>query len=210
MNLQLSTLPSELASLAKEWPLVFMFDLPPGAKIVVVGCYEGKSMDLLRNVYPDYRQLIGYDLQAEPILVARERFKYADYVYLYPFGLGTEAHNGKTIPAYYGSVNTTLMVQSLPRLHECDLVRADTALGSMFSPDDVIDLMVINIEGFEIELLPYLKDTGWLTRTARLAVQFHPSIVGMDACFNHAFSYRPLPLHKVVVDQFPQWVYWKK
>lgn len=206
MNIALGTLPKELADLAKEWPLVFMFDLPPKANIVVVGCYEGKSMDLLRNVYPDYGKLMGYDLQYPAVVKANTRFSYADHVYINAFGLGTTTTYGKVKPAEYGSVNTTLVSRDA-NAPECDLVPADHALSQAFTVKEKIDLMVMNIEGFEIELLSYFKHTDWLKRIERLAVQFHPNIINPTQQY---LGFNKQTTHKLVVDQFPQWVYWKK
>lgn len=189
--------------------MVFMFDLPPKANIVVVGCYEGKSMDLIRNVYPDYERLIGYDLQYDAIVSANRRFSYTDNVYLNAFGLGSKSIQGKIRPNQYGSVNATLMLGGSATGPECDLVQADTALGMAFG-NNKIDLMVINIEGFEIELLPYLKDTGWLDKIERIAVQFHPSITTNEVALHSVYAYGLGPTHRIVIDQFPQWVYWKK
>lgn len=206
MNLRLSTMPQDLSDLAKEWPLVFMLDLPPKANIVVVGCYEGRATDLIRNVYPDLANIHGFDPQIDACSVAIKRFQYDRRIHIHAYGLGvgdfraaliaTGTHDAAIAGKTDGDIGAVF----------CDAERVLSSLAMRF------DLLFMNIEGYEYQLLPYLIKTGVLGRVDRLVVQFHPSKRrDNDVYWPSLDMHISMMMESTkMVDQYPQWVYWKR
>lgn len=215
MNLSLGHMPEELKTLAKIWPLVFQFKLPPNANIVVAGCYEGKVMNLLRWVYPDFRKLIGYDLQSEACNKARTLFDGTDGIEIYNHGLGGY-YPHKIHPRNYGTIDTTIAYGletsyaedvSAP---ECELVPAGTAFNRLdLGESGTIDLLLLNMEGYETHLIRYLDKHSWLDQIDRLAVQFHPSLIpSSENSVDQTVLLLETNDYRLIVDELPQWGYW--
>lgn len=210
MNLDLGPMPAELKALAKEWPMVFMLKLPPKATIVVAGCYEGKSIDLLRWVYPDYGRIVGFDLQKEACEVARAKFALSDNIEIINTGLAGYYPTGVVTPANYGSIHTSV-VDNDPSAPLCTMVPAGKVFNDLGLGDSGIDLLLMNIEGYEYHLLNYLNVHRWYDISIRgVAVQFHPTLKPPDAVpLRQLFDELHVSFHKEI-DQYPQWVYWRK
>lgn len=207
MNLAMDKAPADVQELAREWPLVFMFKLPPGATIVVVGSYEGRLIALLRSVYPDFKDMHGYEPQYEACRVARERFKHDGNIGIHNYGLKTPDMPARMRMGWVGSVNASLM--GGPGRDTSETFEFNNAAQAL-EHIDKIDLMVMNIEGAETELLPHIKKSHVIDRIDRIAVQFHPNTPTSINPLHTVYAYGLGPSHRIVVDQFPQWVYWVK
>lgn len=210
MNLQLSKLPSDLADLAKEWPMVFMFDLPPEANIVVVGAYEGKVMSLLSWIYPDYDWIHGFEPQLSKFNEAIMRYQFTRNLRFYHYGIGTDKTPSQLRLDDPGTVNASAIHE---RTDEPNATFYDAKLVLCEPMFKTIDLLVMNVEGYEYNLLPYFHATGIIHRVQRLAVQFHPQYKEQakhTIPLRMLFDSMEVTHGKPVVDQYPQWVYWKK
>ena len=93
-----------------------------------------------------------------------------------------------------------------------NLVEAGEALAPLGSK---ISLMILNMEGYEFRLLPYLMKKGLLGQVKRLAVQWHPfeqlkleTIAWQDPT-NEMLALLGSPAwpHKLVYDERPTWTY---
>lgn len=202
MNLALTSMPDKLRILAKVWPMVFQFKLPPRAIVVVAGCHEGNVMELVNWVYPDYGRIVGFDIQKEACDVAKERFKYHDNIHVFNTGVGVDKEE-----AFYTGigVDATLMADDEPVGTRIDMQEAC----SLFDLLDLshIDLLVLNMEGYEFKLVPHLVRKGFMTASVdRLAMQVHPQHGDCDDLINSM----ALPSHRLIVDELPQWGYWCK
>lgn len=176
MNLieKLQAAPADLQELVENWPLCLDFGLPGGATAVVVGAYQGKVMELLCRLQPAYWEIIGFEPQMFAHRRAQARLLTGGFprCQVYPWGLGL-VDGWQAM----GEVNTdaaSFVNTGLDSREQGDglLKDANLELARLMGVDR-IDLMVMNIEGYEFALVPYLRKTGWLARIDRLAVQWH-------------------------------------
>lgn len=78
---------------------------------------------------------------------------------------------------------------------------------------DHIDLMIMNIEGYEFELLPYLMELGLLENIDRLIIQFHLGF-GNDSDYPQLLAElsdiypRSITSAADLMIQLPTWGYW--
>lgn len=186
MNLieKLQAAPADLQELVENWPLCLDFGLPAGATAVVVGAYQGKVMELLCRLYP-VAKVVGYEPQPWAYTSCLKRLTGwrttwdGGYPLLFPFGLATTDLRDVDMGEYHTDAASLVNVDAREK-GLGNFMDAAQALRRLFfyvkevpSEDDRIDLMVMNIEGYEFALLPYLRKTGWLARIDRLAVQWH-------------------------------------
>ena len=155
--------------LLEQWSLAKAFDLPPNSTVFVIGAYQGLAMELLSEVYHP-RHLVGFEPQLWAVEAATKRLNGRSYT-LFPAGLGIEKG---TFPMGEYHTDGCSFVNTGPESRtqgEGQLWDADETL-LVLNPSK-IDLMIMNIEGYEWYLLPYLQQKGWLGKIDRLAVQWH-------------------------------------
>lgn len=212
-------LKQELLDLLERWPMATDFDLPPNSNVVIIGAYKGITMELLARLYIDYKQIIGFEPQLWAVEEARKRFKEEQLssIYILPYGLGNSTRAGKegmgvVLPMVEHDTDACSFVnKNSSRQPGSGLIRdADIVFHDFFmEPPQIIDLMVVNIEGGEYELLPYLDGIGWFKRINRLAVQWHLGLaplldeLRMDAEI-HFLEEAGL---KTQIDLSPSWTY---
>lgn len=216
---RLAAAPLDLQNLADEWPLVWLFKLPPLANIVVAGAYRGQVMDLLATVYDDFDRLIGFEPQADARAAALERLAARKHEggrigggpVIEPYALGIEDGEGMMIDAE-SIFASFLYSNSGPRTNEARVGHfemRDTTSAFLGLELDRIDLLLLNIEGYEWLLLPYLIDDGWFSsgRIRRLALQVHWGF-GLDHTLERITG-EIERTHKRVFDEIPSWGYWQ-
>jgi FkbM family methyltransferase len=204
--------PEDIRDLAEIWPLCFEFRLPPNSTIIIAGAYQGKVVQLLADLYPNYERIIGFEPQQWAVERARERLVHSKYprTPIFPHAIGIE--NG-TFPM--GEWNTDA----------CSFINTgvrDTGEGKMLEFDGEmyglgvrrIDLAVLNMEGYEFKLMPYLREIGWAERIDRIACQWHVNLGagGYEEIDEEINAWQELG-HKVIYDHRPQWTYtenWKR
>lgn len=199
--------PEDVLELAGNWPLCFDFDLKPGSKVVVAGAYKGKLIDLLTDLYTCI--CYGYEPQVWAAMEATERLKKkGGYATIHPYGLGVD---DVELPMGEFHTDACSFVRWGPGTREqgTGWTREATKELSKYFPGDAhIDLAVINMEGYEFVLLPYLIDTGWLDRIDRLAIQWHLDLNLWDSQdMDDLLAIMEERGHKVVRDERPDWTY---
>lgn len=207
---RIATADPDIHELAELWPLVTLLDLPDAANIVVAGAYEGRAMELLAVAYPNYGRLVGFDPQVDALIAAALRLRRYPNVTLEPYGLGIEdatlamgehgSHFAGFIPR--DAENSRTAAAAAPGdLREATLALTNAGLAR-------IDLMLLNVEGYEFLLLPHLLRAGWFAHGAinRLALQLHWG-VGYDETFAGIAAELEIT-HKRVFDELPNWGYW--
>lgn len=199
-------LSEETQGLAERWPLLTRFDLSPDSVVVVVGAYKGLAMEALHEIYAPART-IGYEPQEWAFQDATSRLAEKPGCEVQPYGLGVidgTFDMGEFHTDACSFINTGLN----SRLHGKGKMRdADIALKSAVGSEK-INLLIMNIEGYEYELLPYLIEKGWLRQVDRLAVQWHLNL-GNDGHINEILAQID-ETHNRVLDEFPAWIYWTK
>ena len=159
----------ECEELLERWPLAKAFDLPPNSITIVVGAYQGLAMELLSELY-NPKHLIGFEPQKWAVDEAISRLNGRNYT-LFPAGLGVAKG---TFPMGEWHTDACSFINTGPGSRyqgTGELWDADETL-TILLPSK-IDLLIMNIEGYEWSLLPYLQEKGWLDKIDRLAVQWH-------------------------------------
>lgn len=204
----------EVEELIERWPLIKLFDLPPESVVVEVGTYTGGTLEALDSLYhPSY--MVGYEPQPWAAHQAADRLAGRSNCTIIEQGLLAEHMVDGYSRAYeIGEWHTdgASIVNTGPgaRNHGVgQFVDANYALGLIKKRP--IDLLCMNIEGFEFKLIPYLRECGWLEGSiTRLAVQWH---LGLGA---HPASYDDIADeidrlgqdgYELVYDERPAWTY---
>lgn len=197
----------ECSELLERWPLANNFDLPENSVVLVVGAYKGITMELLDELY--HPKLIkGYEPQQWAANQASERFKERTNCYIIENGLwaAPENHYGVPMGEYFTDACSVVNTGEGSREQGTgNFVDANYALTLLRSK---IDLMVMNIEGYEFELIPYLDKNGWFNYIDRLAIQFHLDL-GNDQNYNQILD-RLGEIYRFEVNELPAWGYWSK
>lgn len=193
----------ELDQLAREWVLTYKIVLPPKCTIVVAGAYKGKLMTLFGREFPLARRIVGFEpaeWAASEAIRATEHIRGAQV-----YNTGLLAEPGERfidMGEFHTDACSVLAQGEDSREHGIGYFQ-DAAMALKFLLP--IDLFVMNMEGYEYKLLPYITEHVMAKGIKRLAVQFHtkyqpadfgPELSKIDAKYTR------------VVDNFPQWVYW--
>jgi len=205
----------EIRDLARIWPLCFLFELPAQANIVVAGAYRGRVMALLALLYPDYVNLVGFEPQLAARAAAIERFNASGIrAMVQPFGLGESDGTfdmGEYGDEYAGFVNLDPQRARMVGHTEHatgELREAVRAFDDAVGPNK-IDLLLLNIEGYEWILLPHLIRAGLFSsgRIRRLVLQVHWGMGYDDRLAWIAAEIEKT--HKRVYDAIPSWCLWQ-
>lgn len=207
MDLPLSTLPTdeqrtELLALHEEWSLSRLIRLPPSSTVVLAGAYKGKLMQWFLERDPT-TEVHGYEPQEWARQEATSRLRAYPNWYLSHRALGTkDAYN---VPmGEWGTDGCSFLTTEREQGVAEIMVDAAIELPAAYT---AIDLLVLNMEGYEFELLPYLLKSGVISSIWSLAVQFHtkyttPSqyhelLYLLDRVYPNRFNYN-----------LPAWGYW--
>lgn len=193
----------DLEVLTEVWPMCRQFDLKPGDVVVVAGCYTGKVMDLLYNLYPGI-VIHGFDPQEWAIDRAAQRFEgRPKNIHFHPYGLGIAEEKIQMYDYETDACSTDAFDVHKPsffgQFQKFNEVMRNLNIG-------YINLFVMNMEGYEFTLLPYLFEKDWLVYIEKLAVQWHlhnRPASEMDVLINTIQA----SWHNLVIDKRPQWTY---
>lgn len=196
----------ELYELADRWPLISKFrPLPTDAVVAVVGAYKGITMELIDEVYHP-SAIIGFEPQEWAWQEARERLAERFNCTVLHFAMGDKT--GK-FPMGEWNTDAASFINTGPGSREQgigEMMDAQWIFDTLFI--EPVDLMIMNIEGGEFELLPYLQQSGLLSRINRLAVQFH---LGFGNDDNYLDIIQMLgEEYRFFTDMLPAWGYWTR
>lgn len=196
----------EIEQLAKDWPMCHDLKLKPDSTCVFVGMYVGRAAELIEEMYAPKR-VVGFDPQLWALKQAQDRSDRLDKNWeLYPYAVWVSG-NGEIVPM--GEYNTD----------GCSLINVDSRergnariyeIGAEFIRRKLmsIDFFLLNAEGAEYELLPYMARIGMLDTIGKIAVQFH---TGLGNAVPPEDVYALMwQTHVVVADDFPRWVLWER
>lgn len=207
-------LDGELGAFGSSWPLWQHFDLDGTSDplIVVVGAYQGIVMNLMLELFED-AEVVGYEPQQWACERALERLRgYSlDRFKLHAYGLGERDELNVEMGEYHTDACSFVNTGPESREHGSGHMLEANACLTRLGPK--VDLMIMNIEGYEYKLIPHLMAGGYFQNIERLAVQFHidlgfgTSEGDMDDLIDRVSGYMD---STVFVDERPTWVYWKK
>lgn len=199
----------DLEQLLHNWPIAHMLRLPPDSTVVIAGVYQGKLAELLYELYRPAR-LVGYDPAKWAIDNAADRlsqvhFRLGCLWELHSYAIGIEFNAQKPMGEWgtdgCSFVNVGSREQGVGEMREIsqEFRRAEL---------DTIDLFVMNMEGYEFDLLPHMAAKHMFASIDLLAVQFHLSL-GND---NDPAKWlgQLEQTHRRFIDHYPQWIVWKK
>lgn len=189
----------DLIELDRIWPLGQRLDVPERGTIIVAGAYEGRYLHYLSEMFPA-ASLHGYEPQGLAFDKADARLVGRYSVHLWHCGLATSSGEF-TISNYCtdgASLLSTAGSQSLVKM-----VNAVEA----FSAHPSIDLLLLNMEGYEWALIPYLLNEMMHHRIRTFAIQFHAQYVSHERA-QRVVSY----LSEYYDNTFncPGWSYWRR
>lgn len=202
----------ELEQFSKEWDLWKNFLIPTEKDSigVVVGAYKGKLMEFLLELFPEM-DVIGFEPQPWAFEEARKRLeKYGARSSLWNFGLGVV---GSNVDMGEWGTDACSAINNGPDARQWGkAVFGDTTgVFNQMGLQSGIDLMVMNIEGYEYLLLPYLYEEGWLDKIDRLAVQFHFELgINQTEKVMDEIIESMTDKYNIIVDDRPTWVYFEK
>lgn len=150
--------------------------------IVVIGAYKGDTVAFLREHHPD-KFIIAYEPQIWAYNELHKRFALDTKVKAFPYGLGAGSRSDVLLHEYGTDAASILELENWRTVDTVELLDARVLTfdletntepsinhnGVQFSGK--IALCVMNIEGYEYTLIPYIlnyniKPTEWL-------IQFH-------------------------------------
>lgn len=186
----------DLMELDRIWPLGQLLTVPDNGTILVAGAYEGRYIAYLHQMFPK-ALIVGYEPQGAAFDVACNRTPDAK---LYNYGLATASR--EMWLGRYGTDGASVLTTDGCAFAE-NMVDAVKAIQNI----PPIDLFVMNMEGYEWALIPYLLDEMMHHRIRSLAIQFHAEYVSSERA-NRVLDY----LGEYYLNTFkcPGWTYWER
>lgn len=206
----------DIEELLAVWPLGRELDLPAGSVSVVAGAYKGRVMQLLAEVYPDYGAIHGFEPQSWAVEEARRRLgsyqgegqtiRFRDCT-VHPYAIGTETR--EVWIDEWGTDAASIMGYEDARTRGLGLM-LEYELGLTVAGISNIDLFVMNMEGYEFELLPYLWSRAPHVTPDRLTVQWHYKPSGIQREKQADIEAMLRTTHDLLYDDSPRWQHWRR
>lgn len=189
----------DLAELDRIWPIGQMLEAPKDFSVIVVaGAYKGRYIAYLSEMFSQ-AQFVGYEPQQDAYESLVLRFATSKRVQIIKAGLGTG--NRQVAMGKSGTDGASVLSTS----GKTTWVKLFDAIEAMPA---YIDLLVLNMEGYEWALLPYLLNEMMHHRIASLAIQFHYDYVSTQAA-NRVIEQLSEYYHCPYSDE-NHWTYWRK
>lgn len=186
--------PEHLAQLEHEWDRKSVeWDLNKDSVVVEVGAYKGRWAEIMSDLYRC--KLYAFEPQRWAYEICRQRLDRFHNSTVFNTALGDR--DGYFEMGEYSTdgcsfVRVGQRDQGKGRMNEIEWMFNTLGI-------DRVDVMMINIEGYEYKLIPYMDRIGILKNVKNLVVQFHPettsglvhreSIGILDASHNILWDY---------------------
>lgn len=161
--------PEHLAQLEHEWDIrSVVWDLNPDSVVVEVGAYKGRWAEIMSDLYRC--KLYAFEPQRWAYEICRQKLDRFHKSNVYNFALGD-----RTGDFPMGEYETDGC--SFARVGQRkEVIGNMLGIGSVFKYLDIgrVDVMMINIEGYEYNLIPHMDSMGVLKLVKNIMVQFHP------------------------------------
>jgi hypothetical protein len=162
----------DLIALDNIWPLGQRLDVSDGGTIVVAGAYEGRYIHYLNEMFPA-AHIVGYEPQYDPFIKSCERFNSNKQVEIRNYGLTTCERDTELGLAGTDGASAVCFRGQNEMVHMANIVE------ELQIQAHEIDLFVINMEGSEWAVVPYVLDEMMHHRIKSMAVQFHHDYVSV-------------------------------
>lgn len=171
----------EIASIAAISPT----DMESAA--VVIGAYKGDTIHLIRELYHGVT-VYGYEPQKWAFDICNERFVNDYDVHIDNCALGTR--DTMVEMGYFGTDACSIVNKPDDRpktsVYMRDIV---STLRNNKHIQEGVSLAVINIEGYEYELIPYMSKNGLLDNISNVVIQLH-GVGNLSDTFNKTHNLR--------------------
>lgn len=189
----------QIADLRERWELTPHLRVGSDRPIVVAGAYKGLTMALLARLFLGSR-IIGFEPQTWAYAQCRHMCKLHKMLEVHPYGL--LAGEGAAL-LWLGEYGTDA----------ASVLTGDRETGKGWFTDAAlsldhalpIELFVMNMEGYEYHLLPYLHTSGVLSHINSMAVQFHDKY---ERDKPRIYEIMTSHFGPPVYERYPAWVYW--
>lgn len=203
---------NRVAEIREIWaPVLAAIEWENVGTAVVAGAYRGTVMRLLAEDYPDIQRIVGYEPQLWAAIECLQTTRPFTACEVRPYAIGTEAGEfpmGEWETDGCSFLRVGSRVQGTGRMVE---VGQEWRRADLWVPEDevtTVDLLVLNAEGYEWKLLPYLAARPRLLPD-QLAVQFHNGEAPGEPLEQLSALHEAMPMHQLVYDDFPRWVVWR-
>lgn len=152
------------------------WDIRPGEDVVIIGGFDGFTVGLIHEIYPE-AIIHTFEPQQEFYRLLMNRFASEPEVHVYPWGLGIEdgifpmVSSGTNAASFltgdYQGVKPGAAADGSGELREFGRAMAELGI-------DELAWFHCNAEQYEFLLLPHLSQTRWLPRIGQLVVATHP------------------------------------
>lgn len=154
-----------------EWDIKSVdWDLSIDSVVVEVGGFKGRWAKAICELYNPEIFVFEPQRWAYTILFSDMYLKSYN-AHTFNVGLGTDKSNGSMVMGEFGRDGASLLRTNDPDQTYVEIRDANMIFEALMITN--IDLMLINIEGYEYTLIPYLAECGILQRVKNLMVQFH-------------------------------------
>lgn len=188
--------------------LVRAFPLTPDSLVWIAGGFHGDQT----RWFSDYYKCNVWAFEPQPEPYADLMKLESEKVKTYNFGLGErdglfEMCKPGTDACSYITHDSTQIVPG-PYI-ETQMVDVVGFMNKRDNPLWKVDLFLMNMEGYELILLPYMMRTGLIKRFAHLMVQFH---LGWDGGLGYPQLRRDMEATHEIIWEYrtPAWVTWKR
>lgn len=172
------------------------WDINSRSLVWEIGGFEGRWAAQIAEKYNPNIEI--FEPQSWAVARMEERFKDKPKVLIYPYGLWVCDMN---LPLYYYETDGASVIHEGTRSQICTFRDIHTEL------EGEIDLCLMNIEGAEYVLLPYLIGTGKIRNIRQFWCQFHPFMEG--GAERKKVIYEKMSItHRLHWDFFPTAVAW--
>lgn len=185
------------------------YGLTPSSVAVVIGAFEGRTAQAIHELYGC--QIFAFEPVEHACELFRQRLNGAPNVVLEPYALGAMAgvfpmeehsnYGASFVGRRFGEFAPDARQMGQGEMREMKPALSDLGIRE-------IDLLVMNIEGYEFYLLPYMLRHKMLEAVRYLLVQFHlkvevePGLTEICAQLNLT--------HRCRWDNGPSWMSWER
>lgn len=188
----------------RETAMLALLDLPKEGSIsIVAGGYKGDTVAFLRKMHNG--RVFAFEPQLWAATILQERFAADGWVTVRGFGLGTM--NAERLPmGEYGTDACSFLFTQGQFREEGEGDLRDVAEVWREEGISVADLLLLNMEGYEYVLLPYMASRNLLASVGNMVLQIHEHVAIEGVSLSETLA----PTHELVSDFGPAWQWWRR
>lgn len=157
-------------TLEHEWDQKSVqFPLTKAGVVLDIGGYKGRWAKEIAQRYSS--KIFVFEPQEWAFQIAKTELQEFDTVTVYNFGLGVES--GKFEMEEFETDGASFILGRSTRQQSGDGTLEEIAGWLYANHFDKIDLVMMNIEGYEFKLIPYMIEKGIMQRVKYFMCQFH-------------------------------------